>query len=48
MELARSGRLKSVGNGDRTEISKKQRMIFEKMEIGVPAEADMVIKKAGV
>jgi hypothetical protein len=31
-----------------TEVPKKQRMILEKMEISVPVEANMVIKKGGV
>jgi hypothetical protein len=29
-----------------TEISKKQRTIFEKLETSIPVEADLVIKKA--
>ena len=48
MELAK---LRGVKVGEKwrlTEITKKQRTIFEKMEIGIPVEASMVIKKGGV
>ena len=48
MELAKIRAVKVGGKWRLTEISKKQRMILEKMEIGVPVEPDMVIKKAGV
>ena len=48
MELAKVRAVKVGGKWRLTEISKKQRTIFEKMEIGVPVEADIVIKKAGV
>jgi transposase len=48
MELAKVRAVKVGGKWRITEISKKQRTIFEKMEIGVPVEADIVIKKAGV
>ena len=48
MELAKIRAVKVGGRWRLTEISKKQRTILEKMEIGVPVEADMVIKKAGV
>ena len=48
MELAK---LRAVKIGDKwklTEISKKQRTILEKMKIGIPIEANLVIKKGGV
>jgi len=48
MELAKIRAVKVGGKWRLTEISKKQRIIFEKMKIGVPVEANMVIKKAGV
>ncbi len=48
MELAKLRAVKIGGKWRLTEISKKQRTIFEKMKIGVPVEANMVIKKAGV
>jgi hypothetical protein len=48
MELAKIRAVKVGGKWRLTEISKKQRTILEKMDIGVPVVADMVIKKAGV
>ena len=48
MELTKL-RVVKVGNKWKlTEISKKQRTILEKMKIGIPVEANLVIKKAGV
>jgi transposase len=48
MELAKLRAVKVGGKWRLTEISKKQRMILEKMKIGIPVEASLVIKKAGV
>jgi hypothetical protein len=48
MELAKLRAVKVGGKWRLTEITKKQRMIFEKMEISIPVEASMVIKKGGV
>jgi transposase len=48
MELAKLRAVKVGGKWRLTEISKKQRTIFEKLEIGVPVEANLVIKKGGV
>ncbi len=48
MELSKLRAVKVGGKWRLTEVSKKQRMILEKMEIGVPVEANMVIKKGGV
>ena len=47
MELAKLRAVKVGGKWRLTEITKKQRTIFEKMEISIPVEASMVIKKAG-
>ena len=48
MELAKLRAVKVGGKWRLTEITKKQRTIFEKMEISIPVEASMVIKKGGV
>ena len=48
MELAKLRAVKVGGKWRLTEISKKQRTIFEKMKIGIPVEANMVIRKGGV
>ena len=48
IELAKIRAVKVGGKWRLTEISKKQRTIFEKMEISIPIEANMVIKKGGV
>jgi transposase len=48
MELAKIRAVKVGGKWRLTEISKKQRTILEKMEVGIPVEANMVIKKGGV
>ena len=48
MELAKLRAVKVGGKWKLTEISKKQRTILEKMKIGVPVEANLVIKRAGV
>jgi len=48
MELAKLRAVKVGGKWRLTEISKKQRTIFEKLEIGVPVEANLVIKRSGV
>ncbi|MGV8116235.1 MAG: hypothetical protein AB2L06_05945 [Methanothrix soehngenii] len=48
MELSKLRAVKVGGKWRLTEVSKKQRMILEKMEISVPVEANMVIKKGGV
>jgi len=48
MELAKLRAVKVGGKWRLTEISKKQRNIFEKFEIGTPSEANLVIKKDGV
>jgi transposase len=47
MELSKLRAVKVGGKWRLTEVSKKQRMILEKMEISVPVEANMVIKKGG-
>jgi hypothetical protein len=48
MELANLRAVKVGGKWKLTEISKKQRMILEKMKIGIPVEANLVIKRCGV
>lgn len=48
MELAKIRAVKIGRVWRLTEISKKERTIFEKMEIGVPIDASIVIKQAGV
>lgn len=48
MELSKIRAVKVGGKWRLTEVSKKQRTIFEKMEVGIPVEANMVIKKGGV
>jgi transposase len=48
MELAKLRAVKVGGKWRLTDITKKQRTIFEKMEINIPVEASMVIKKDGV
>jgi hypothetical protein len=48
MELAKLRAVKVGGKWRLTEISKKQRMILDKMNIGIPVEANLVIKRAGV
>ena len=48
MELATLRAVKIGGKWRITEISKKQRMILEKMGIGIPIDANLVIKKVGV
>ena len=48
MELAKIRAVKVGGKWRLTEISKKQRTILEKMEVRIPVEANMVIKKGGV
>lgn len=48
MELAKLRAVKVGGKWRLTEISKKQRTILEKMKIGIPIEANLVIKKCGV
>jgi hypothetical protein len=48
MEMAKVRAVKVGGLWRLTEISKKQRTILEKMEISVPVEANMVIKRGGV
>jgi transposase len=48
MELSKLRAVKVGGKWRLTEVSKKQRTIFEKMGIGVPVEANLVIKKGGV
>jgi transposase len=48
MELAKLRAVKVGNKWKLTEISKKQRTILEKMKIGIPVEANLVIKKAGV
>ena len=47
MELAKLRAVKVGGKWRLTEISKKQRTLFEKLKIGVPVEASLVIKKGG-
>ena len=47
MELAKLRAVKVGGKWRLTEISKKQRTILEKMKIGIPIEANLVIKKSG-
>ena len=47
MELSKLRAVKVGGKWRLTEVSKKQRRILEKMEISVPVEANMVIKKGG-
>ena len=49
--LLEPAKLRAVKVGDKwrlTEISKKQRTILEKINIGIPVEANLVIKRAGV
>ncbi len=48
MELAKLRAVNVGGKWRLTEISKKQRTIFKKFEIGTPAEANLVINKGGV
>jgi hypothetical protein len=48
MELAKIRAVKVGGKWRLTEISKKQRTILEKMDVSIPVEANMVIKKGGV
>jgi len=48
MELGKLRAVKVGGKWRLTEISKKQRTILEKMKIGIPIEANLVIKKGGV
>jgi len=48
MELAKLRAVKVGGKWKLTEISKKQRMIMEKMNIEIPVDASLVIKKGGV
>ena len=48
MELGKLRAVKVGGKWRLTEISKKQRTILEKMKIGIPVEANLVIKKGGV
>ncbi|MCX6672507.1 MAG: hypothetical protein NTY37_01870 [Methanothrix sp.] len=45
MELAKLRAVKVGGKWKLTEISKKQRTILEKMKIGIPVEANLVIKR---
>ena len=47
MELSKLRAVKVGGKWMLTEVSKKQRMILEKMEFGVHVEANMVIKIDG-
>ena len=47
MELSKLRAVKVGGKWRLTEVSKRQRMILEKMEISMPVEANMVIKKGG-
>jgi transposase len=46
LELAKLRAVKVGGKWRLTEISKKQRTILEKMKIGIPVEANLVIKSA--
>ena len=48
LELGKLRAVKVGGKWRLTEISKKQRTILEKMKIGIPVEANLVIKRAGV
>ncbi len=48
MELAKLRAAKVGGKWKLTEISKKQRTIMEKMNIEIPVDASLVIKKGGV
>jgi len=48
LELAKLRAVKVGGKWRLTEISKKQRTILEKMKIGIPIEANLIIKRAGV
>ena len=48
MELAKLRAVKVGGKWKLTEVSKKQRTIFEKLKIAIPVEANMVINKGGV
>jgi len=48
MELAKLRAVKVGGKWRLTEISKNQRTILEKMKIGIPVEANLVIKRAEV
>jgi len=48
MELAELRAVKVGGKWKLTDISKKQRIILEKIKIEIPIEASLVIKKAGV
>ncbi len=47
MDLSKLRAVKVGGKWRLTEVSKKQRRVLEKMEISVPVEANMVIKKDG-
>jgi transposase len=47
LELAKLRAVKVGGKWRLTDISKKQRMILEKMNIEIPVEANLVIKRAG-
>jgi hypothetical protein len=47
MELAKLRAVKFGGKWMLTEISKKQRTIFEKLATSIPVEANLVIKKGG-
>ncbi len=48
MELAKLRAVKVGGKWRLTEVSKKQRTIFEKLKTAIPVEANLVIKKGGV
>jgi hypothetical protein len=48
MQLAKLRAVKVGGKWRLTEITKKQRMILEKMKISIPVDANLVIKKGGV
>jgi len=48
MELTRIRAVEVGGKWWLTDISKKQRTIFEKLKIGNPLGANLVIKKGGV
>ncbi len=47
MDLAKIRAVRVGGKWRLTEISKKQRTIFEKLKIGIPVEANLVIEKCG-
>ncbi len=46
MKLAKHWAVKVGRKWRLTEVSKKQRTIFEKMRVGIPIETNLVIKKA--